>query len=260
MKKTMLRLLCAVIAVVMSAALFVGCSAKSSQKFIVGFDADFPPYGYVDENGSYTGFDIELAKEVAKRNNWEIELKAIDWDSKDILLSSGSINCIWNGFTIDGREDDYTWSKPYVDNSQVIVVKTGAGIAQLSDLAGKIVAVQSASSAESVLKSDDMAELTASFAELKGYADYNAAFLALESGAVDAIAMDAGVAKYQIASRGEGFEILSSVLASEKYGIGFFKGDTALCDAVSNTLAKIMADGTYDKLAEQFGIDGAIKW
>ena len=103
-------------------------------------------------------------------------------------------------------------------------------------------------------------KLKNSFKELKEYADYNAAFLALESGAVDAIAMDIGVAKYQIASRGEGYQQLETILASEQYGIGFALGDTELCDAVSKTLSEIMTDGTYDKLAEKFGIDGAIKW
>ncbi len=262
MKKSVVKIISLALAVMLFCAALCSCGSKK-ETFIVGFDADFPPYGYVGDDGEYTGFDIELAKEVAKRNGWEVELKAIDWNSKDFLLSSGAISCIWNGFTINGREDKYTWSKPYVDNSQVVVVKSGSQISTLDGLAGKTVAVQSGSSALSVLTDEENSEMTKlknSFKELKEYADYNAAFLALESGAVDAIAMDIGVAKYQIASRGEGYTQLETILASEQYGIGFALGDTELCDAVSKTLSEIMADGTYDKLAEKFGIDGAIKW
>lgn len=261
MKKAVIKIASLAIAVIMLCIALCSCGGKND--FTVGFDADFPPYGYIDANGEYTGFDIELAKEVAKRNGWEIKLKAIDWNSKDFLLSSGSIDCIWNGFTMNGREDKYTWTKAYVDNSQVVVVKSDSGISSLSDLAGKTVAVQSDSSALSILTDEENAEMIAlakTFSKLKEYGDYNAAFLALESGAVDAIAMDIGVAKYQIESRGEGYKQLDTILASEQYGIGFVLGNTELCDAVSKTLSEIMADGTYDKLAEQFGIDGAIKW
>ena len=142
-------------------------------------------------------------------------------------------------------------------------MKSDSGISALSDLAGKTVAVQSDSSALSILTDESNAEMLAlakTFAKLKEYGDYNAAFLALESGAVDAIAMDIGVAKYQIKSRGDGYKQLDTILASEQYGIGFALGNTELRDAVSKTLAEIMADGTYAKLAEKFGVDGAINW
>ena len=94
------------------------CGQKSGEEFVVGFDATFPPYGYLDEaTNEYVGFDLDLAAEVCKRNGWELVKKPIDWDSKNGELDSGAIDCIWNGFTINGREDQYTWSEPYVDNS-----------------------------------------------------------------------------------------------------------------------------------------------
>ena len=114
-------------------------SAASTMKLIVGFDAAYPPYGYVGDDGSYTGFDLELAQEVGRRVGWEVQLEPIDWDAKDTLMNSGAINCIWNGFTIEGRENDYTFSEPYMLNAQVVVVKKGSGI---SDLAGSIAAYQ----------------------------------------------------------------------------------------------------------------------
>ena len=114
-------------------------SAKSAgDKFVVGFDANFPPYGYKDETtGEYTGFDLDLAAEVAKRNKWTLEKKPIDWDAKDMQLDSGSVDCLWNGFTMNGREDKYTWSKPYVDNSIVFVTRSADNLKDAAALAGK---------------------------------------------------------------------------------------------------------------------------
>ena len=134
------------VAVVMTAVMALGMvSAVSVQAgiedktLIVGFDAEYPPYGYMDENGEYTGFDLELAQAVCDLEGWTLDKKPINWDSKDMELNSGSIDCIWNGFTMNGREDDYTFSVPYVDNSQVIVVAEDSGIEKLTDLAGKTV-------------------------------------------------------------------------------------------------------------------------
>ena len=109
----------------------VASETAERKTFTVGFDAEFPPYGYMDDNGEYVGFDLELANEVCNRLGWELVKQPIDWDSKDMELSSGSIDCIWNGFTINGREDDYTWSVPYVDNSQVFVVSADSGISKI---------------------------------------------------------------------------------------------------------------------------------
>lgn len=219
--------------------------------FTVGFDAEFPPYGFMDENGEYTGFDLDLAKEVCKRNGWEFIAQPIDWDSKDMELSSGSIDCIWNGFTIQGREDAYTWSVPYVDNSQVFVVPAGAGIASKEDLAGKVVGVQKDSSALAALEGD-AADLAALFANLQQYGDYNVAFMDLEQGAIDALAIDIGVAMYQAGSRGDEFVILDDRLASEQYGVGFKLGNDELKDRVEASLLEMAEDGTFMQIAEKY--------
>ena len=87
-------------------------SAAKKTTFTVGFDQDFPPYGFVDDKGEFTGFDIDLAKEAASRMGLELKLQPIDWDAKDMELKTGAIDCIWNGFTMNGREDQYTWSVP----------------------------------------------------------------------------------------------------------------------------------------------------
>lgn len=225
--------------------------------FTVGFDAEFPPYGYMDDNGEYTGFDLELAAEVCERRGWELVKQPIDWDSKDMELSSGSISCIWNGFTMDGREDAYTWSVPYVDNSQVFVVKADAGIASFDDLAGKLVGVQKDSSALAALEGD-AADLAATFAELTQYADYNTGFMDLEAGAIDALAIDIGVADYQIKSRGDGYIIMDERLATEQYGIGFLLGNDELKDKVEATLLEMVDDGTFMEIAEKYGLEGSV--
>ncbi len=226
-------------------------------KFTVGFDAEYPPYGYKDENGEYTGFDLELAQAVCDKEGWELEKKPINWDSKDLELNSGSIDCIWNGFTMNGREDDYTFSIPYVDNSQVIVVSEQSGIESLSDLAGKTVGVQAASAALDVLQGDQK-ELSDTFASLNEFSDYNTAFNELKAGALDALAIDIGVANYQIESRGDGYVILDEKLNSEKYAVGFKKGNQTLADIVSNDIMELNEDGTVAKLAEKYGISDMI--
>ena len=229
-----------------------------AKTFTVGFDAEFPPYGYQDENGEYVGFDLDLAAEVCARNGWELVKKPINWDSKDMELETELIDCIWNGFTINGREDKYTWSTPYVDNSQVVVVGKDSGIASYADLAGKIVAVQADSSALAALtenedgSNDENIALAESFEKLVEVPDYNTAFMNLEAGAVDAIAMDIGVAQYQLEQRGDAFVILDGTLAAEQYGIGFKLGNTELRDAVQKTLDEMAADGTFAKIAEKY--------
>lgn len=224
---------------------------------IVGFDASFPPYGYKDDSGEYVGFDLDLAQEVCDRNNWKLVKQPIDWDSKDAELNSGTIDCIWNGFTMNGREDDYTFSAPYVDNSQVIVVADDSGIEKLTDLAGKTVGVQAASAALDLLQSEEeggQKELADTFGALNEFADYNTAFTELQAGALDALAIDVGVAKYQLNSRGKGFKILDETLNTEQYAIGFKKGNTELCDIVNADLQKLADDGTVAELAEKYEI------
>lgn len=250
------KLLAGLLALGIVATAFTGCGKKDDDKtFTVGFDAEYPPYGYMDENGDYTGFDLELAEEVCKINGWTLKKQPIIWDSKDNELNSGSIDCIWNGFTMNGRENDYEWSVPYVDNSQVIVVKESAGITKFADLAGKKVGVQAASAALDVLSDEDgQKALADTFGTLQEFGDYNTAFAELEAGSVDAIAMDIGVAQYQIDSRGGGYIILDEHLNAEQYGIGFKLGNTELRDKVNSALKELKQNGKFDELAEKYGL------
>ena len=258
----------AVCALALAACMLVGCSsnnasndkkdaaATSSDKttLIVGFDQSYPPYGFVGNDGNFTGFDLDLAAEVASRNGWDIQLEPIDWDAKDTLLNSGAITCIWNGFTMEGREDDYTFSDPYMLNAQVVVVKKGSGIESLADLAGKNVITQTDSAAYDVLAGDEAtkADLKATFASLETIGDYNTAFMQLESGAVDAVACDLSIAQYQMSAKPDAYVQLPEDLSSEHYAVGVKKGNTELADAITKTLKEMNEDGTIEKLCEKY--------
>ena len=255
-KKAVALMLSAVMVMGMASAVSVQAGV-ADKTLIVGLDSEYPPDGYMKESGEYTVFDLELAQAVCDLEGWTLDKKPINWDSKDMELNSGSIDCIWNGFTMNGREDDYTFSVPYVDNSQVIVVAEDSGIEKLTDLAGKTVGVQAASAALDLLKSEEeggQKELADTFGALNEFADYNTAFTELQAGALDALAIDVGVAKYQLNSRGEGFKILDETLNTEQYAIGFKKGNDELCDIVNADLQKLADDGTVEKLAEKYEI------
>ena len=247
---------------VLSLGLLAGCGKKDGKTFKVGFDAEFPPYGYRDTNGEYVGFDLDLAAEVCERKGWTLVKQPIDWDSKDFELSSGTIDCIWNGFTMNGREDLYTWTVPYVDNSQVFVVAADSGITSLADLAGKDVGVQKESSALAALNDEEKPDniaLRDSFGSLTEYADYNTAFMNLEAGAIQAVAMDIGVAQYQMDAREEGkYIILEEKLAVEQYGVGFLLGNTELKDEVEAVLLEMVDDGTFAEIAEKWGLSDSV--
>ncbi len=269
------KMICALVAAGMAASMMLGCApAQGAEKavvkieekettktaddntFVVGFDQDFPPMGFVGDDGEYTGFDLDLAAEVAQRLGKEIVYQPIAWDAKDMELDSGTIDCIWNGFTMTGREDDYTWTEPYMANRQVFVVKADSGITSLEDLAGMTVDVQIDSSAEAALKEEENADLVGSFGSLLTVADYNTAFMDLEAGAVDAIAMDDVVASYQIESRDADFVVLEETLSEEEYAVGFKKGNEELRDQVQAALEEMAEDGTLAEISEEwFGKD-----
>ena len=214
----------------------------------VGFDAEFPPYGFVADDGSYDGFDLAMAKELCNRLGWGFEAVAINWDAKDQELKAGNINCIWNGFTYTGRENEYTWSTPYAENSIVLVVKADSGIKTLADLAGKSVMAQAESSAVDAINANE--EFKNSLAEVVELTDYQMGFMDLEQGTVQAVAADIGVAMAQINAKDGEYVILDEPLSSEQYAIGFLKGNTDLRDAVNAELLKMAEDGTMLKIAQ----------
>ena len=242
---------------VMGVSVQTGCGgseaeapAEEKTTFTVGFDAEYPPYGYRTEDGDYAGFDLDLAAEVCERQGWELVKQPIDWNAKDMELNSGAIDCIWNGFTMNGREDSYLFSEPYVDNSIVYVVNADSDIQTEADLAGKYVITQAGSSALAALQ--DKADVVATFAALDEIADYNTAFMNLEAGTNDAIAVDIGVAQYQLQTKADKFRMLEEPLSTEQYAIGFRMDDTELRDTVQATLNEMVEDGTFMEIASKY--------
>ena len=270
MKKKLTLLAALAAALCMSMALMVGCSsneaaddgadasAGEATTLVVGFDAGYPPYGYIADDGSYAGLDLDLAAEVCARNGWTLETTPIDWDAKDALLNDGSITCVWNGFTYEGREDLYAWSEPYMLNAQVMIVKADSGIASLEDLAGKNVITQVESAALDVLEGDP--ELVATFANgaVQTIATYNDAFMQLETGLVDAVACDLSIAAYQMAANPDVYVQIAE-LSAEHYAVGFKLGNEAMADQVTATLKEMVADGTAQQICEKYA-DQGIAW
>ena len=204
------------------------------------------------DTGENVGFDVELAQAVCAYYGWEYVPVPFNWDAKDAELSAGSCDCIWSGFTINGREDDYLWSKPYSDNTQMILVLGGSGIARLADLAGKKVGVQTATSAYTLLTDEEgQKELADTFASLEVYENYTVAITDLKAGAVDALAIDVTRANEAIANDSS-LALLDEALGSEQYGIGFRKNDTELCDLVNAALDALAVDGTVDAIAQGY--------
>ncbi len=232
-------------------------SKVSLDTLIVGFDAAYPPYGFVADDGSYTGFDLDLAQAVCEMEGWEFKAEPIDWDAKDALLGAGTINCIWNGFTIEGREDEYSFTEPYMINAQVVVTKKDAGIAALADLKDKIVLTQKGSAALEVLQGDKK-DVADTFKELQTIADYNNAFMQLESGAVDAVACDLSIAAFQMAAKPDTFTQIEETLSEEHYGVGFLLGDegAALADKITEDLRKLNDEGKVKELCEKYAEQG----
>lgn len=234
-------------------------TASFDGNFIIGFDQDFPPYGYVGDDGNYTGFDLDLAQKVCDMEGWTYTPTPISWDAKDAMLNSGQITCIWNGFTIEGREDDYAFTDPYMENRQVIVVKSDSGITDLAGLSGKNVITQADSAAYDLLSDGgDQAELGATFGQFQTIDNYNTAFTMLESGQVDAIAVDYPVAVFNIGDKTDVFTILDEALNSEHFAVGFAKTDlgTELASTVEADLQQLDADGTVEEICDKYADQG----
>ena len=240
-----------------------GCGSSGSAEvtwdgktFKHGFDKDFPPYSFIDDNGETTGFDVELAQAVCALNGWEYQAVPVNWDSKDAELNSGSCDCIWSGFTKSpAREDSYCWSEPYSINTQMIMVKEDSDIKTLADLAGKKVGVQTGTSAYDMLETPEadggVKELADTFASVEVFDTYTIAVTDLQAGAIDAVAIDVTTGNFQMSNQ-EGLKYLDEELGDEVYAIGFRTNETELCQQVNEALEALAADGTMEEIGKKY--------
>ncbi len=248
-----------VIAAVVAVILLTRKPAVEAKTFKMGIDAEYPPFSYLDDEGKYAGFDVEMCKAVCDLNGWTQEIVPVNWDTKLISLDNKEHDCVWSGMTIldSMKEAGYVLSFPYYDNTQVVLTKEGTGISALTDLAGKRVAVQLGTSGEALLSDPEgQLELSKTFAGGAPITmeNFNICGTELDAGGVDAVVIDLPVAK-TLSAKFQGFAILEETLGSEQYGICFRKGDEALCKQVEDAVMKLVADGTYLKLAQQYGLD-----
>ena len=231
-----------------------GDSSKELKKIVIGLDDEYAPMGFKNEQNQIVGFDVDLAKEAAKRLGTEVEFKAIDWNSKEAELKSGRIDVIWNGLDITPeRQQNMLFSKPYMDNRQIVFVKAGnnQGIKSEADLAGKSVGTQAGSTAESYIASQE--KLKNSFKEFKTYGDYVSAFMDLENGRIDALVCDEIVGRYAMSKQDGKFNALDVTVGPvSEFGIAFRKEDTALRDKVQKVFDEMIKDGTAAKISEQW--------
>ena len=222
--------------------------------FVMGIDAEYPPFSYIDANGEYTGFDVEICKAACDLLGWDLQVFGVNWDQKLVQLDAKECDCIWSGMTIlDSMKDaGYVLSTPYYDNTQVIMVKEGSDIKSSADLAGKVVAVQLGTSGEALLADGgDLADLAATFGELTTCDSFLKCFTELGGGAVDAVIVDKPVA-VSYAEKNAGFTVLDEGLGAEQYGIAFRADDADLCAAIEGAVAELVSNGTYAEIAAKY--------
>lgn len=268
MKKSIATALFALLSLAALTVTFASCSKKEeagtdksltkileAKKFTLGLDDSFPPMGYRNENNEIVGYDVDLAREVTKRMGVELSLQPIDWNAKEQELNTGKIDCIWNGFTITPeRAEAIAFTKPYLKNAQVLVVKADSPVATLAGLSGKTVGLQAGSSAADAL--DGAADFKASLKGVVEFKDNLTALMDLEAKGVDAVVMDLLVANDNINRSGKAYRILGEALSPEDYGVGFRKADLALMGEVQRQLEAMAADGTIAAISRKwFGAD-----
>ncbi len=254
----MKKVLALVLALVMALSLVACGNADNNEgddgkkTFIMGIDPEYPPFSYLDENGEYNGFDVEICKAACDLLGWDFEVFSVNWDQKLVQLNGKECDCIWSGMTIldSMKEAGYVISAPYYDNTQVIMVKEGSDIKSSADLAGKVVAVQLGTSGESLLKGD-LADMAATFDELTTCDSFLKCFTELDSNGVDAVFVDKPVAE-SYAAKNEGFTIIDENLGAEQYGIAFRADDAELCASIEDAVAKLVENGTYAEIAAKY--------
>ena len=257
------------VAMLLTAMVFTGCggggntpqgNTDGAKKIVVGLDDEYPPMGFKNDKNEIIGFDVDLAKEAAKKLGREVEFKAIDWNSKEAELKSGRIDVLWNGLDITPeRQENMLFSDPYMDNRQIIFIRkddaANKNISAEKDLAGKSVGTQAGSTAEAYITENEA--LKNSFGDFKTYGDYISAFMDLENGRLDAVVCDEIVGRYYMAKHADKLDALNvTVGPMSEFGIAFAKENTALRDEVQKAFNEIVADGTAKKISEEwFGAD-----
>ncbi|GKS98899.1 amino acid ABC transporter substrate-binding protein [Acidovorax sp. SUPP3434] len=223
----------------------------AATKIVVGLDDNFPPMGFRDEKNELVGFDIDMAREAARRMGVAVEFKPIDWSAKEAELSGQRVDALWNGLTITPeRKQNIAFTAPYMENHQIVVVSAQSPIKAKADLAGKVVGAQEGSSAVDAVKKEDA--VFKSFKEFKTFGDNVTALMDLSTGRLEAVVVDEVVGRYYVAKKPGAYAVLDEHFGTEDYGVGVRKDDTALQGRLDKALADMKQDGTAGKIATQW--------
>ena len=220
-------------------------------KIVIGLDDNFPPMGFRNDKNELVGFDIDLAKEAAKRLGVEVEFKPIDWSAKEAELSSKRVDVLWNGLTItEERKKNIDFTAPYMENHQIVVVAASSAIKAKADLAGKVVGAQDGSSAVDAVKKDEA--VFKSFKDFKTFGDNVTALMDLSTGRLDAVVVDEVVGRYYVAKKPADYAVLDEHFGTEDYGVGVRKDATELHGKLDKALADMKADGAAGQIATKW--------
>jgi len=224
---------------------------KGNGKLVIGY-TNYAPMNYTDENGVFTGFDTELATLTCGKLGLKPEFVEINWDTKEVELNAKSIDCIWNGLTINAeRQATMEITKPYVKNAQVVLMKEGANYNGTESLIGKTVVAEQGSAGEETIKADDNLK-QANFVPKTLQTD---CLMELKAGTADAAVLDLTLAR-TMTGKGTSYEdiVIVDYLAEENYGVAFRKGSD-ICAEVNKIFDEFISDGTMAALAEKYGLE-----
>ena len=246
-------------ALLLALLLGVCACAKAGQdetlpRIVVGSD-DYEPYNYINEDGEFTGIDVELAREAFRRLGYEPEFRQIVWEKKDAYLSSGEVDCLWGSFTMTGRESLYDWAGPYLNSRQVVCVRADSDIESIADLAGRRVAVQATSKPESVFleRTDDRIPKVG---DLYCFSTMDEVYSALRKGYADAIAGHESALRVFADSEPGEFRLLDESLYSSQLGVAFETGTHGeIVRQLRLVLREMMDDGTVREIVTCYGLD-----
>ena len=255
---TIILVIAAVFTVIAGCSKSPETAEKTNNTLVIGIDDKFAPMGFRDENNEIVGFDIDYAKAAAEKMGKEVKFQPIDWQTKEAELSSGRIDLIWNGYTItDARKKKVLFTKPYLKNAQVVVTLADSKITKLADLEGKVVGLQSLSSASDALNA---APIKAKIKTVTEFSDNVSALNDLKSGRLDAVIIDEIVINYYMTKEKDAFKVLDESLAPEEYGIGVKKGNEELLKQLQAALDELNKDGTAAEISKKwFGEDKVLK-
>ena len=230
-----------------------GTDAKNSDlpQILIGSDT-YPPYIYLNNDGTPTGIDVEIATEAFRRMGYAARFEVIDWEQKTALVESGAIDCIWGCFSMQGRETLYRWAGPYMVSRQVVAVNADSSIQSLSDLAGKTVMVQSTSKPESIFLSGSDPRIPQTV-EVFSIEDRSVQYAMLACGYVDAIAAHETAILQYMKDNNAAFRILEEPLLVTGLGVAFAKNDSRGLDhQLNDTFAQMREDGTLERIVGKY--------